>query len=140
MIFLKTENPFLETKFLQIFECLQTRIQKFYNLLQHEKSYSSSQPFFLKKKCCPIFGCILLVICEITLTLRHDAIFFEKISSIQQLKTEKKELFSSSTFWRRDFLKKRLWPWKKCDKWLFLANERWSCIYLHIAEIHGGSI
>ena len=49
MIFLKTENPFLETKFLQIFECLQTRIQKFYNLLQHEKSYSSSQPFFFKK-------------------------------------------------------------------------------------------
>ena len=35
-------------------------------------------PSFLKKKCCPIFGCILLVICEITLTLRHDAIFFRK--------------------------------------------------------------
>ena len=38
-------------------------------------------PSFLKKKCCPIFGCILLVICEITLTLRHDAIFFEKRST-----------------------------------------------------------
>ena len=55
MIFLKTENPFLETKFLQIFECLQTRIQKFYNLLQHEKSYSSSQPFFFKKEMLPNF-------------------------------------------------------------------------------------
>ena len=34
-----------------------------------------------------------MVICEITLTLRHDAIFFEKISSIvQQLKTKKRTL------------------------------------------------
>ena len=67
-------------------------------------------PSFLKKKCCPIFGCILLVICEITLTLRHDAIFFEKISSIHSTAIEDKKKNSSPPlhFDGETFKKKRL--------------------------------
>ena len=50
-----------------------------------------------------------MVICEITLTLRHDAIFFEKISSlVQQLKTKKKNSspplhFDGETLKKKDF-------------------------------------
>ena len=135
MYFFNRENAFFKTKFLANLWISTDTKQKFYNLLQHERVILLYPSL---KKMLPNFWFVLLVICEITLTLRHDAIFFEKRSTHthsnwRQKKTLLLPYILTARLLKKTLTLKEVWQ-------MVVFGKRKIIMHIHIAEIHGGSI